>query len=536
MPVVKMPDGAQVSFPDDMPKEEIKAIIASKFPEVSQEAAPDPVNNPNDRYKGGIYGDGTGLLAGMGRFLGASADAAQSAATFGLNDEITAGIMTGGGFAGDYSAKQQQLDQQKRDLASENPVASTVGSIGGGLALGGKLSMRTPPAIGPMASVPQKGLTLIGRQVPLLSQVAPKATQTGLAAAEGAAYGAAYGAGDARQGERLKGAAQGAALGAVTGAGAQMIGNKLATRSAQKAAQIAAPTRQDLATKSQQLYTAMEQSGVTIKPPVIGRLKGNFDLTLKGTTPNLSPTAYNVRQLADQILDGTPTVVDLHNFSKSINRSLREVKPGGEDAKYLGDMKRILDAAIENITPADVTGGTKAFGMMKEADKLWAMNKKAQILENIMDIADVNTGQYTQSGLANTITKEFRGLYKQISKGKVKGFSKEEIQLIRQIAAGGSSSKVVNLFAKFAPRGVISTVLGQGAGYAVGGPIGAAALTGGGFIAGRAADRGAMQAAQALRTSALTGQAPVVGRIAQGTAPAISGSVSGTTGLTRRTQ
>lgn len=38
MPIVKMPDGTQVQFPDDMPSEQIKGMIASKFPEVAQPA------------------------------------------------------------------------------------------------------------------------------------------------------------------------------------------------------------------------------------------------------------------------------------------------------------------------------------------------------------------------------------------------------------------------------------------------------------------------------------------------------------------
>jgi hypothetical protein len=41
--IVEMPDGTKVSFPDDMPKEQIKSLIASKFPEVAQ-----PQEKPHD--------------------------------------------------------------------------------------------------------------------------------------------------------------------------------------------------------------------------------------------------------------------------------------------------------------------------------------------------------------------------------------------------------------------------------------------------------------------------------------------------------
>ena len=33
MPIVEMPDGQRVSFPDDMPRERIRVLIASKYPD-----------------------------------------------------------------------------------------------------------------------------------------------------------------------------------------------------------------------------------------------------------------------------------------------------------------------------------------------------------------------------------------------------------------------------------------------------------------------------------------------------------------------
>lgn len=44
--IVQMPDGTKVSFPDDMPKEQIKGLIASKFPDVAQPKAPE--EKPHD--------------------------------------------------------------------------------------------------------------------------------------------------------------------------------------------------------------------------------------------------------------------------------------------------------------------------------------------------------------------------------------------------------------------------------------------------------------------------------------------------------
>ena len=44
--IVKMPDGAQVSFPDDMPKEEIRALIEEKFPDAAKSRVKAPAEAP----------------------------------------------------------------------------------------------------------------------------------------------------------------------------------------------------------------------------------------------------------------------------------------------------------------------------------------------------------------------------------------------------------------------------------------------------------------------------------------------------------
>lgn len=62
MPVVNMPDGAAVSFPDEMPAEQIKAMIAEKFPDaVKGIASPDKASFsrmatdiPGELYKGSV--------------------------------------------------------------------------------------------------------------------------------------------------------------------------------------------------------------------------------------------------------------------------------------------------------------------------------------------------------------------------------------------------------------------------------------------------------------------------------------------------
>lgn len=44
MPKIRMPDGQIVAFPDDMPREQIKSLIAQKYPELQQQTQTDTFN------------------------------------------------------------------------------------------------------------------------------------------------------------------------------------------------------------------------------------------------------------------------------------------------------------------------------------------------------------------------------------------------------------------------------------------------------------------------------------------------------------
>ena len=53
MPIVRVPDGRLVNFPDDMPNQEIKGIIQKKFPNafltpLSEEQKAKPKENPQE--------------------------------------------------------------------------------------------------------------------------------------------------------------------------------------------------------------------------------------------------------------------------------------------------------------------------------------------------------------------------------------------------------------------------------------------------------------------------------------------------------
>lgn len=504
MPDVRMPDGAVVRFPDEMPKEQIRNLIATKFPDaVPQQTAP---QQQEPAYAGGTFRAATeGSHAGL---MG------------GFDDEITAGMLApvdaaidwfkGDGFdmGKAYTRKQQMLDQQKQARRAEHPVASIGGEIAGGLALGGGAS--------------KAGLTLAGKSLPALGK-------TGAAALEGAGYGGLYGAGEAKPGERLSGAATGAAIGGVAGGALQGIGNAIATRSAQRVANVAAPTSDDLASASQALYRASEKEGVRYKAPAVQRLRDNLKLAAGRVNDRLRPKTAGFVDDVDAMFSGDLSLEAFDEFRKSLNKELRRASP--DDARTLTSMKKMADSFADNVSTGEFTGdAAKATDFLKQARQTWARSAKTEAIEKILDVAEVDgAGKYTQAGFANAVKNEMKKLYKSTLKGGASGWTKEEISLIRQMAMGGSNSKVINLMAKFSPRGPMSIVLGQVLGSTMPG-VGNVAVPLAGHVAGEMADRGAMQAAQALRTGAATGMAPrVAPQVTNKTVPFIgSGSAAST--------
>lgn len=502
MPNVRLPDGRVAKFPDDMPKEEIKAFIAKKFPEATPKAAPEGR-------------DGSGFFEKVDAGVRGAADMI----TLGMADEISAGIPTGFGLWGDYDkalARERGIDRFDEE---NNAAARITGQVAGGL--GGGLGMA------------KSGATLIGRSVPGLSKAAPRATATGLAALEGAGYGAGYGFGSGEGIEdRTRQAQVGGATGAVTGAVVQKAGNAIASRLARRQASKMAPALDELTNARRALYDQSQAAGVQIKKTPVNILKQNLKIVAGNKNKRLRPqTAGMLKDIETMIPDGPMSLEALDEFRKGINEALKTAKP--QDARVLGNMKKVIDGFTDKLGASHLSGDIRGIEFLKQARALNAREAKVQTIERILDQADVNaTGKFTQSGMANAIRQEMKSLYKRIKTGKERGFTKEETELIRKMASGKTSGAIMRLFGKFAPRGVISA----GAGSALGSMAGVGPFVGPavGHMAAQGVDSAMIGAASNLKNAAAAGVAPVLPQIAKGTTPFILPGAEMATGLANR--
>ncbi len=509
---VELPDGSIAEFPDGTPNDVIKGALQKRFGSPQQQPAAEaqapkqerlPANDVDaakaardDYYSRGIYAGSYNPLGPIAKSIDAFASGAQRAPLFGWDDEAVAGLKSLGG--ADYAKAQAQEDAKKTAIRQQNPIASTSGELAGGLATGGTIA--------------STGATLAGRSLPVIGR-------TGGAALEGMVYGGLTGAGEAKPGDRTAGALVGGALGAVTGGLVSKAGDALASRAARKASVASAPSIDDLTNSAQALYQQADQAGIVIKPQTTDRLVNNMTFAAGRPNERLRPNTLGIIEDV-QALKGQPLPLQrFHELRQEIGLAMKNAQP--QDERALMNVKKVLDGFADNAGQSDVTGNVAGFQTFKDANSVWAKRAKAQKIEDLFDLADVKSSKYSQSGMQNAIRDKASQLYTQIVKGKEKSFTAEEVALIRQLAKGEMTPKVVNWIGKLAPRGVVSLGLGVGAGSALGGPVGAAIPGILGFGAANVADRAAVGGFNALRNAAASGQAPVLRAITNKTVPLI---------------
>ena len=131
MPDVEMPNGDIVNFPDDMHPEQIRGLIASKFPEVT------PVEPPPQTIadKAGSVWEGV-----------------KQGTTLGFGDELQAAIAAGvaspfvdQSYGELYSQGLENLRGELAQAREVNPYLTGAGEIGGALLTGGAAAGRVLP-------------------------------------------------------------------------------------------------------------------------------------------------------------------------------------------------------------------------------------------------------------------------------------------------------------------------------------------------------------------------------------------------------
>lgn len=420
-----------------------------------------------------------------------------------FSDEIMAGVaapfragyeaITGQGegglldrLASAYTTEVTALRDRFRRANERSPVASTVGSIAGGLAFGGTAA--------------KGGATLLN---------ATKATypqMIGRGAAEGAAYGALYGAGEGEGvKDRLSRAAGGAAVGGLTGAALGGVG----ARQARKQARRAIPDSEQLRAQKIAAYNAVDEAGVRYMPPETDALVSAMQGRVKGKniSPKRHPNAYSMMEDLEDLRGHAPTLTELDQLRQTIRRDV-----AGDPAEefFAREMIDEIDNFIES-----AGRGSEVMTMARELNKRF---RKSELIEEAVNKAERRAASTGSGGnVDNAIRQNIRAILDKPKKGgkslaEKSGFTKQEIELLEKVVRGGSVQNLMRLVGKLSPQGN-GLMMALGIGGVAYNPL-LAPLVVGGALAKRSADaatpRNVAAALDVIRTGGSGIQVPAL--------------------------
>lgn len=442
MPIVTMPDGTKVRFPDDMQKEQIQGLIAEKFPE-----------SVPDQFKPKEAPGFTERAGDVLRRAGAEFEEAARATARGEQSPLELApqaVATQVRAAGEIGAEALPAlaEAPMPQLGGLSPKQA--GTVVRGLfpeTTGALMQFGEDVAQSPIVQAGAKALEAGGELWQQFSEENPRAARNIGAAATLSAIGIPF-----------KGKSA-----------AQRIGEPVVeiSRNAQEAlrkfGEDLAPslTAEDVNILARDSYKAARDTGGILKPEFSDR----FLDEIQQFRPKRGQQLVTGRTQAGEVFDrleqlrGKPIDLD---FAQEIDEGFSELvddfvdkTTGRIDKKGL----RVLEAQrrfrnmIENADASMIEGGKEGFIELKKARKLWSTARKLEDIERIIQRAELSDNP------ATVLKSGFRNLT--VGRNKLRGYTKKEKELIRKAAESGKISDALRILGS---RLVPIVTLGSGGG------------------------------------------------------------------------
>lgn len=408
MPIVALPDGTQVNFPDNATpemKQSFKAKLAEKYgtPQPTPaaqggEVQPSVLTQPAIRR--GMESLPENIARGVGRGLLQLGTGAAQIGTEGLQ-------------AIGVPVPESVTQELERVASSVKPTAET------------PLSNQIAAVIPELALI-GSGIGTVGKAAGLTGRAAKAATVVGAGAGTGAIAGALQ---PTAEGEsRGENVATYAASGAVAGPIAQGVARLLGPKAAKQIAD-----SEMFKAKASDLYKEAEQLGGILSPQFTDDFLAKAQNLSKQTVAGKLTVGQD--ELASLLnrwesLRGQPISLQA---AKEIDEGLSEIADKYfKDGKITAEGRKIIEVqsafrdSIESAVPSQVIGGKDGFLALRQARKAWQQAMKINDIERILARAEFADQP------ANAIKNGFRTLLN--NPKRLRGYSNEEIKLIRNAA------------------------------------------------------------------------------------------------------
>lgn len=344
--------------------------------------------------------------------------------------------------------------------------ANIVGEFLTGAGNLGLMAAGSEKRIPSMAAAQQQALTQMGLPVPETTQekmtsgameaLAGGALMPGAATAKGLASMAAGGAVAQPVAEEVTTLTGNELLGTLAGAGASLVAGGATGKGIGAVARAwdeKLPTIQEVKQRAQQNYAKLDQYGVTVKPKSVLDMVGGMETALKDANyiPKTDTKIANALDTFREIV-GTErvpftTVEKLRSIATNLSNDT------DMNTKRLGKvMVNTIDDYINTLSGKDIIAGKegvdKSVKAVTEARKDWRNASKAQILQDILDVADIK-GQLPQKSESELIRANLSNML--ANKSKRAMFTDAEINTMKSVINGGPIDVLASFIGRFNP-------------------------------------------------------------------------------------
>ena len=233
-----------------------------------------------------------------------------------------------------------------------------------------------------------------------------------------------------------------------------------------------APTAENLAQKSKNLFTSARESGVELNAK-------DFATNMAGIGKELRNEGYDPRlypKLAVALDEMTQAGIpkdfnELSTLRKFIQGAQKSADP--DERRLATILKDDFDTYVANIPESSVVGGNKeGLKAWKEARDTYAKLSKSEVFTDMLENAQLDKSKFSMSGIENSLAQQLRQLAKNDKKMRL--FTQEEQDAIKQAAKGNVGQNALRFIGKFAPTSAVSSIPALLA-TSVSGPAGLAA-------------------------------------------------------------
>lgn len=217
-----------------------------------------------------------------------------------------------------------------------------------------------------------------------------------------------------------------------------------------------APAFEDLAAQSSALFKQAKESGVELNPQYFSNMMKSVgkDLRSEGYDARLMPKVG----VALEEMQNAKIPKDFEELSTLRKFIQNAQKSGDSDERRIGTiLKAEFDDYVANIPESSVIGGNKeGLAAWKKARDTYSQMSKSELFTDMLENAELDKTKFSMSGAENSLSQQLLQLAKNPKKMRL--FTAEEQQAIKQASKGTNTQNVLRLFGKFAPTSAVSSI------------------------------------------------------------------------------